>query len=64
MAFFQIALLADYVTAHITGTMVPSRLRIPSRCSSWSSLFRLALRAARPPGLDLLTDLVGLGALR
>lgn len=29
MAFFQIALLAGYLTAHITGTLLPPRLRIP-----------------------------------
>jgi hypothetical protein len=31
MAFFQIALLAGYITAHITGTLVPPRLRIPAQ---------------------------------
>ena len=29
MAFFQVALLAGYLTAHVTATMVPPRLRIP-----------------------------------
>lgn len=29
MAFFQVALLAGYITAHVTATMVPPRLRIP-----------------------------------
>ena len=29
MAFFQLALLAGYLTAHITGTMLPPRLRMP-----------------------------------
>jgi hypothetical protein len=29
MAFFQLALLGGYLTAHITGTLLPRRLRIP-----------------------------------
>ena len=29
MAFFQIALLAGYLAAHVTGTLVPPRFRIP-----------------------------------
>ena len=29
MAFFQIALLAGYLTAHLTGTLLPPRLRTP-----------------------------------